>query len=195
MRWNETPHFPSLGRIDHEGVQMYPGKWAAMNPDKPALIMADTEEMITYAQLEERSLRLANYMRSIGFEKGDHLAVMAENRIASASARSPPAQPLKRSPDGRTTNRCSPRHPRRSPNTNLVATTCSTHRERPGDPRASCRACPISPSNPRTCLSSGSSRRSTASTRTPSTSRRRRCTIRHRCASSWRPSPRAGRSW
>lgn len=57
---------------------MYPGKWAAMNPDKPALIMADTEEMITYAQLEERSLRLANYMRSIGFEKGDHLAVMAE---------------------------------------------------------------------------------------------------------------------
>jgi hypothetical protein len=113
---------------------MYPGKWAAMNPDKPALIMADTEEMITYAQLEERSLRLANYMRSIGFKKGDHLAVMAENRIASASARSPPAQPLKRSPDGRTTNRCSPRHPRRSPNTNLVATTCSTHRERPGDP-------------------------------------------------------------
>ena len=65
---------------------MYPGKWAAMNPDKPALIMADTEEMITYAQLEERSLRLANYMRSIGFEKGDHLAVMAENRIEIAEA-------------------------------------------------------------------------------------------------------------
>jgi long-chain acyl-CoA synthetase len=65
---------------------MYPGKWAAVTPDKPALIMADTEESITYAELEDRSLRLANYMRSVGFEKGDHLAVMAENRIEIAEA-------------------------------------------------------------------------------------------------------------
>lgn len=60
---------------------MYPGKWAAQNPDKPALIMADTDAVLTYGELEDRSLRLANHLRSKGFEKGDHIAVMAENRF------------------------------------------------------------------------------------------------------------------
>lgn len=60
---------------------MYPGKWAAKNPDKPALIMADTEAVLTFGELEDRSLRLANHLRSIGLEKGDHIAVMAENRF------------------------------------------------------------------------------------------------------------------
>lgn len=60
---------------------MYPGKWAAENPEKPAVIMADTEAVLTYGQLEDRSLRLANHMRAAGLVKGDHIAVMAENRF------------------------------------------------------------------------------------------------------------------
>lgn len=60
---------------------MYPGRWAAENPDKPAVIMADGDAVLTYRELEERSLRLANHMRSLGFAAGDHLAVMAENRV------------------------------------------------------------------------------------------------------------------
>lgn len=60
---------------------MYPGRWAAENPDKPAVIVADGDAVLTYGQLEERSLRLANHMRSLGFATGDHLAVMAENRV------------------------------------------------------------------------------------------------------------------
>ncbi|GAA1873674.1 AMP-binding protein [Brevibacterium marinum] len=65
---------------------MYPGKWAAENPDKPAVIMADTDAVLTYGQLEDRSLRLANHMRAAGFEKGDHIAVMAENRFEIVEA-------------------------------------------------------------------------------------------------------------
>lgn len=65
---------------------MYPGKWAAETPDKPAVIMADTGAVLTYGQLEERSLRLANHMRAAGLVKGDHIAVMAENRVEIVEA-------------------------------------------------------------------------------------------------------------
>ncbi|GAA1529534.1 MULTISPECIES: AMP-binding protein [Brevibacterium] len=65
---------------------MYPGKWAAENPEKPAVIMADTEAVLTYGQLEDRSLRLANHMRAAGLVKGDHIAVMAENRFEIVEA-------------------------------------------------------------------------------------------------------------
>lgn len=60
---------------------MYPGKWAAESPDKPAVIMADTDAVLTFGELEDRSLRLANHLRAAGFAKGDHIAVMAENRF------------------------------------------------------------------------------------------------------------------
>ncbi|GAA4283029.1 acyl-CoA synthetase [Brevibacterium daeguense] len=60
---------------------MYPGKWAAAQPDKPAVIMADTGQTLSYAQLEERSLRLANHFRSLGLKPGDHVAMIAENRM------------------------------------------------------------------------------------------------------------------
>lgn len=60
---------------------MYPGKWAAQTPDKPAVIMADTGAQLSYAQLEERSLRLANHFRAAGLGVGDHVAVIAENRF------------------------------------------------------------------------------------------------------------------
>lgn len=60
---------------------MYPGLWAASQPDKPAVIMADTKETLSYAELEERSLRLANHFRSLGLQPGDHVAIIAENRM------------------------------------------------------------------------------------------------------------------
>ncbi|GAA4391914.1 acyl-CoA synthetase [Brevibacterium pityocampae] len=60
---------------------MYPGKWAATTPDKPAVIMADTGETLTYAELEDRSLRLANHFRALGLQPGDHVAMIAENRM------------------------------------------------------------------------------------------------------------------
>ncbi|WP_110207307.1 acyl-CoA synthetase [Nocardioides daejeonensis] len=59
---------------------MYPGTWAATTPDKPALIMAGSGQVLTYAELDERSLRLANHLREAGLETGDVVAMISDNR-------------------------------------------------------------------------------------------------------------------
>lgn len=60
---------------------MYPGRWIATQPDKPALIMAHTGAALSFRELEDRSLRLANHLRSLGLKHGDHVAMVAENRF------------------------------------------------------------------------------------------------------------------
>lgn len=58
---------------------MYPGTHALLSPEKPAIIMQATGQQVTYAQLEERSLRLANWLRSIGMQRGDVVALISDN--------------------------------------------------------------------------------------------------------------------
>lgn len=58
---------------------MYPGTWAAVAPDKPALIMAGSGRTLTYAELDERSLRLANHLRGLGLQTGDVVALLSDN--------------------------------------------------------------------------------------------------------------------
>jgi acyl-CoA synthetase (AMP-forming)/AMP-acid ligase II len=58
---------------------MYPAVHAAETPDKPALIMGRSGEVITYRQLDEASNRMAHYFRDLGLEPGDHVALMMEN--------------------------------------------------------------------------------------------------------------------
>ena len=58
---------------------MYPGIHALTTPDKPALIMAATGRQVTYAALEDRSLRIANWLRSQGFKRGDVIALLSDN--------------------------------------------------------------------------------------------------------------------
>jgi long-chain acyl-CoA synthetase len=58
---------------------MFPGAHAATTPDKPAVIMADTGDRLTYAQLEERSIRLSRRLHDAGLRKGDHVAFLATN--------------------------------------------------------------------------------------------------------------------
>ena len=58
---------------------MYPGIHALRTPDKPAIVMAATGRQVSYAELEDRSLRLANWLRSIGLRRGDAVAVIADN--------------------------------------------------------------------------------------------------------------------
>jgi fatty-acyl-CoA synthase len=58
---------------------VYPGNFARKNPDKPAVVMADTGESLTYAALEERSVRLAHVLRDEGLERGGHVALIATN--------------------------------------------------------------------------------------------------------------------
>lgn len=60
---------------------MYPGTFAASDPERVAIRMADTDETLTYAELHDRATRLANLFGSLGLEPGDHVAVCAENQI------------------------------------------------------------------------------------------------------------------
>jgi long-chain acyl-CoA synthetase len=59
----------------------YPGVFAATTPDKPAVICADTGEQVSYAELNDRSIRFANLLVSLGLEAGDTFAVLAENNV------------------------------------------------------------------------------------------------------------------
>ncbi|MEQ6899795.1 acyl-CoA synthetase [Nocardioides sp. YIM 152588] len=58
---------------------MYPGTWAAKDPDRLALVMAGSGRSLTYAQLDERSLRLANRLRAAGLRRGDVVALLSDN--------------------------------------------------------------------------------------------------------------------
>ena len=58
---------------------MTPTWHAERAPDAPAIVMGSTGETTTYAQLEDRSTRLARALRSRGVEPGSHIAVVMEN--------------------------------------------------------------------------------------------------------------------
>ncbi len=52
---------------------------AAETPAKPAIIMADSGEMVTYGELDQRSNQAAQLFRLCGLQKGDHIALMLKN--------------------------------------------------------------------------------------------------------------------
>lgn len=58
---------------------MHPSIHAQRNPDKPAYIMADSGQVVTYGQLDRRSNRAAQLFRSLGLRAGDHIAILMEN--------------------------------------------------------------------------------------------------------------------
>jgi acyl-CoA synthetase (AMP-forming)/AMP-acid ligase II len=57
----------------------HPRLTAQTYPHKPAFIMGDSGEMVTYRQLDERSNQGAQLFRSLGLQAGDHIALMMEN--------------------------------------------------------------------------------------------------------------------
>lgn len=62
----------------------FPTTWARLTPDKPAAILAGgdgPDRVLTYAELEDRSARCARLFREAGLRPGDHVAVLAENRL------------------------------------------------------------------------------------------------------------------
>ncbi len=58
---------------------MHPFHHAKKTPDKAAYIMADTGEVVTYRQLDERSNQVAHMLRALGLVAGDHIAILLEN--------------------------------------------------------------------------------------------------------------------
>ncbi len=58
---------------------MYPGKHAAAEPTRPAVIMAGSGETVTYGELEARSNRLAHLLRRHGLARLGHYSIFMEN--------------------------------------------------------------------------------------------------------------------
>jgi long-chain acyl-CoA synthetase len=70
-----------------------PSWHAECTPDAPAIIMGTSGELVTYAQLEDRSSRIARALRAHGVHEGDTIAILMENNrqyleIAWAAQRS-----------------------------------------------------------------------------------------------------------
>ena len=53
---------------------------ALQHPDKPAIIMVENDETVSYGQLSDRADQYANYFRRLGFETGDGIAFTIDNR-------------------------------------------------------------------------------------------------------------------
>lgn len=60
---------------------MHPSRHAVTQPDKPAVIMAETGETLSYAELDARSNRVAQLFRSRGLKRGDVVALFLENHL------------------------------------------------------------------------------------------------------------------
>jgi acyl-CoA synthetase (AMP-forming)/AMP-acid ligase II len=58
---------------------MFPGTFAAAAPDRPAVIMASTGAVQTYAELDEEANRVSQLFRTAGLQPGDHVAFCLEN--------------------------------------------------------------------------------------------------------------------
>jgi long-chain acyl-CoA synthetase len=58
---------------------VHPGSIAERNPDKIAYVMADTGQTFTYRDLERTANQGAQLFRSLGLERGDHIAILLEN--------------------------------------------------------------------------------------------------------------------
>lgn len=58
---------------------MHPGIIAGQTPDKPAYIMAETGQVVTFKELNELSIQGSQLFRSLGLKKGDHIAILLEN--------------------------------------------------------------------------------------------------------------------
>jgi fatty-acyl-CoA synthase len=58
---------------------MYPGTHAALAPDKPAIVMAESGRTMTYGELDDNSARLASSLHHLGLRKGDVVAMLTDN--------------------------------------------------------------------------------------------------------------------
>jgi long-chain acyl-CoA synthetase len=57
----------------------HPSVHALTRPDHPALVIADTGEVLTYRALDQGSNRVAHLLRALGLRPGDHVALMLRN--------------------------------------------------------------------------------------------------------------------
>lgn len=59
----------------------YPGNLAQQYPNKPAVVIAGTDQQIDYQTLDHRSNQIAQLLWQQGLRPGDHVAIFMENNI------------------------------------------------------------------------------------------------------------------
>ncbi len=62
-------------------LRLRPGFHASVDPTRPAIIRPATRETMTFAELEESSIRVARLLDGVGVRPGDHVAVLLPNCI------------------------------------------------------------------------------------------------------------------
>jgi long-chain acyl-CoA synthetase len=58
---------------------MYAAEHAGRFPDQPAIVMATGGEVVTYREYEDRANQVAQFFRSLGLRRLDHVAMFMEN--------------------------------------------------------------------------------------------------------------------
>jgi acyl-CoA synthetase (AMP-forming)/AMP-acid ligase II len=69
----------SISRHDHPWLQL--SSMAELRGDEPALIFPERERRLTFKQWHALSSRLAGALAKLGIRSGDHVALLAENRV------------------------------------------------------------------------------------------------------------------
>jgi fatty-acyl-CoA synthase len=62
---------------------MFPGTHASTRPDHPAIVMAGSGAVTTYAELEQRSAAVASALYDMGLRRGDVIALLSDNSAAA----------------------------------------------------------------------------------------------------------------
>jgi len=60
---------------------MFPGTHAKSDPDRPAVILAETGRTLTYGELEKRSASIASALHGLGLRRGDVIALLSDNAV------------------------------------------------------------------------------------------------------------------
>jgi long-chain acyl-CoA synthetase len=67
--------------MTEDTAKWFPGWWAEQQPDRPAVVMADTGIARTYGQLDAVSNQMSRLLRKLGLQVGDHVAMWFENEV------------------------------------------------------------------------------------------------------------------
>ena len=55
---------------------MYPGHWASVKPDTPAIIDAASGEQVSWLELDQRSNQVARLLEHLCLGVGDHVSIL-----------------------------------------------------------------------------------------------------------------------
>ncbi|BBY66125.1 acyl-CoA synthetase [Mycolicibacterium helvum] len=58
---------------------MFPGTHAAIAPGRPAVVMAESGQTLTYGELEQHSASIASALHGLGLRRGDVIALLSDN--------------------------------------------------------------------------------------------------------------------